>query len=323
MDAKFMPSSLQEWFRKITIYIDSLPTFAATGTSGGIPFFDSATTIASSAVLTANQLVLGGGAATTPATLGSLGTTATVLHGNAAGAPTFGAVALASDVSGTLPVGNGGTGATSLADGGLVIGNATGAVEVVAAGATTQILVGGGALTAPVWGTDLPTAVTVGTAYIYRIGGTDVSVADGGTSLSTLTAHAVYVGNGASAPTALAVGATNTFLKGSTGADPAFGTATLASADFANQGTTTTVLHGNAAGNPSFAAVNHSTEMTSLQGGTTNEYYHLTSAQHTDLTDAGDSSLHYHATDRDLANATGQLSLSNLSDLMAFAAAQG
>lgn len=31
--------------------------------------------------------------------------------------------------------------------------------------------------------------------------------------------------------------------------------ATLASADFANQGTTTTVLHGNAAGNPSFGAI--------------------------------------------------------------------
>ncbi len=38
--------------------------------------------------------------------------------------------------------------------------------------------------------------------------------------------------------------------------------ATLASADFANQGTTATVLHGNAAGNPSFAAVNLASEVT-------------------------------------------------------------
>jgi hypothetical protein len=37
---------------------------------------------------------------------------------------------------------------------------------------------------------------------------------------------------------------------------------TLASAQFANQGTTTTVLHGNAAGNPSWAAVNLSTTVT-------------------------------------------------------------
>lgn len=42
------------------------------------------------------------------------GTTTTVLHGNASGAPTFGAVSLTADVSGTLPVGNGGTGLTTL-----------------------------------------------------------------------------------------------------------------------------------------------------------------------------------------------------------------
>lgn len=34
-------------------------------------------------------------------------------------------------------------------------------------------------------------------------------------------------------------------------------------------------------------------------------YYHLTQTNHTDLTDAGDSLLHYHATDRDSANFTG------------------
>lgn len=79
---------------------------AAAGTSGGIPYFSGATTLASSAALAANQIVLGGGAATTPATLGSLGTTTTVLHGNAAGAPTFGAVSLSADVSGNLPVTN-------------------------------------------------------------------------------------------------------------------------------------------------------------------------------------------------------------------------
>jgi hypothetical protein len=139
---------------------------------------------------------------------------------------------------------------------------ATGAHQTLAAGTTLQILVGGGASALPVWGANIPTAVTIGSAYIYRVGGTDVAVADGGTGLSTLTAHALYVGNGTSAPVALTVGANNQFLKGSTGADPAFGTATLASADFANQGTTTTVLHGNAAGNPSFSAVSLSADVT-------------------------------------------------------------
>jgi hypothetical protein len=41
------------------------------------------------------------------------GTTTTVLHGNAAGQPSFGAVALGTDVSGTLPIGSGGTGQTT------------------------------------------------------------------------------------------------------------------------------------------------------------------------------------------------------------------
>ena len=43
------------------------------------------------------------------------GTSTTVLHGNASGAPTFGAVSLTADVSGILPIANGGTGATTLA----------------------------------------------------------------------------------------------------------------------------------------------------------------------------------------------------------------
>ncbi len=50
-----------------------------------------------------------------------------------------------------------------------------------------------------------------------------IGVAHGGTALATLTAHALYAGNGTSAPTALAVGATNTVLLGNTGADPSFG----------------------------------------------------------------------------------------------------
>ena len=86
------------------------PAFTVAGTSGGVPYFSSGTTWASSGALTANNLVLGGGAGAAPTVLGSLGTTTTVLHGNAAGAPTFGAVSLTADVSGILPVANGGNG---------------------------------------------------------------------------------------------------------------------------------------------------------------------------------------------------------------------
>jgi hypothetical protein len=55
--------------------------------------------------LTANAVVIGNGAADITV-LGSLGTTTTVLHGNAAGPPSFGAVNLATDVSGNLSVNN-------------------------------------------------------------------------------------------------------------------------------------------------------------------------------------------------------------------------
>lgn len=66
---------------------------ATAGTSGGIPYFSSSSVLSSSGALTNHALVLGGGAGATPTALGSLGTTTTVLHGNAAGAPSFGAVA--------------------------------------------------------------------------------------------------------------------------------------------------------------------------------------------------------------------------------------
>jgi len=78
---------------------------------------------------------------------------------------------------------------------------------------------------AGVWG---PRAMAVGDLALVPLA-TGVSgtlpVANGGTSLTTLTAHALYVGNGASAPTALAVGGTGTVLTGVTGANPAWSNA--------------------------------------------------------------------------------------------------
>jgi hypothetical protein len=62
-------------------------------------------TVTNTGTLTANRLMLGNGGVDITA-LGSLGTTVTLLHGNAAGAPTFGAVSLTADVTGNLPVTN-------------------------------------------------------------------------------------------------------------------------------------------------------------------------------------------------------------------------
>lgn len=73
---------------------------------------------------------------------------------------------------------------------------------------------------------DVATAGTYGQVVVNAKGqvtsGATCDVAHGGTGLTTLTIHALYAGNTTSAPTALAVGATNTLLHGNTGADPSF-----------------------------------------------------------------------------------------------------
>lgn len=88
---------------------------AITGVSGGLVYLSSTTTMNSSGLMDASEIVLGGGAGAAPTTTvtGGLGTTTQVLHGNAAGVPAWGAVSLTADVSGTLPFGNGGTGQTT------------------------------------------------------------------------------------------------------------------------------------------------------------------------------------------------------------------
>lgn len=62
-----------------TISVPEGGTGLTSGTSGGVPYFSSGTTIASSAALAAGQVVVGGGAGTTPATIanGQLPATAT------------------------------------------------------------------------------------------------------------------------------------------------------------------------------------------------------------------------------------------------------
>lgn len=61
------------------------------------------------------------------------------------------------------------------------------------------------------------------------------------------------------------------------------------------------------------AARDHA-DLQNMQGGITGERYHLTSAQQLDLTDGGDSTSHFHATDRARANHTGTQTASTISD---------
>jgi len=60
-------------------------------------------------------------------------------------APAWDEVALATGVSGTLPVGNGGTGGTSLTANGILVGNSTSAIAVTATMATKgHVMIGDG-----------------------------------------------------------------------------------------------------------------------------------------------------------------------------------
>lgn len=123
-------------------------TGITSGTSGGVLGFTGSGALTSSAALTQNALVVGGGAGATPTALGSLGTSTTLLHGNAAGTPTFGAVSLAADVTGTLPASNGGTGAASFTANAPLIGNGSSPIAVGSrSGNTTTFATTSGGLT--------------------------------------------------------------------------------------------------------------------------------------------------------------------------------
>jgi hypothetical protein len=121
------------------------------------------------------------------------GTATTVLHGNAAGAPAFGAVSLAADVTGTLPVANGGTGATTITNRGVLIGHGTSAVTATPAGTAGQVLQSGGAGADPSYST----ATYPSTTNINRI---LYSVANNQVAEITSANNGILVTNGSGAP---------------------------------------------------------------------------------------------------------------------------
>jgi len=108
-----------------------------------------------------------------------------------------------------LVVADGGTGAGTFTDGGILLGSGTGAITALAVLADGSIVVGDG--------TTDPVALA---AFDSSTG--DLTVAAGGTGVSALTDHCVFVGSGTTAVTILTVGGANEILCGAAGADPSF-----------------------------------------------------------------------------------------------------
>jgi len=163
--------------------------------------------------LTDHGVLLGSGAAAISVT--AVGATGTVLKGNTGADPTFGAVDLTTDVTGILPVANGGTGLSTITDHAIMIGSGAGAVTPLAVGATNQVLLGSTGAD-PTWGqVDLGTDVT----------GT-LPVTNGGTGAATLTDGGILLGSGTGAITALAQPTDGQLPIGNTGSDPTMATIT-------------------------------------------------------------------------------------------------
>lgn len=129
----------------------SLSVNLATQVTGVLPIANGGTN--SSTALSGSSIMISNGSAIVQ---GPAGTTTTVLHGNASGAPTYGAVSLTADVSGTLPVTNGGTNATSFTAYAVICGGttSTGALQSVASvGTAGQVLTSNGAGALPTFQT--------------------------------------------------------------------------------------------------------------------------------------------------------------------------
>ena len=131
-----------------------------------------------------------------------------------------------------LTVANGGTGASTFTDGGVLLGNGTGAITAMAVLGDGEMIVGDGT-TDPVAesGATLRTSIGLGSIATQAsdsvnisggaiTGITDLVVADGGTGASSLTDGGVLLGNGTGAIQAMAVLADGEMIVGDGTTDP-------------------------------------------------------------------------------------------------------
>lgn len=103
------------------------------------------------------------------------------------------------DITGTLPVANGGTGNATNTLNSVLVGNGTGAITGVAPGSSTNVLTSNGTS----WtSAAIPTLNQNTTGTASNVTGT-VAVANGGTGATTLAGAAITVGSSNGTPTGL------------------------------------------------------------------------------------------------------------------------
>jgi fibronectin-binding autotransporter adhesin len=120
-----------------------------------------------------------------------------------AGTYTFGtAVSLTTEITGTLPVGNGGTGATTLTLNGVLYGNGTSAVQITAQGGTNTVLTANGG--APSFSAT-PTLTSLTTTGDIAVNGGDLTTTSTTATLFNTTATTLNIGQAA---TTVSFGAT-------------------------------------------------------------------------------------------------------------------
>lgn len=165
------------------------------------------------ATLTAHAVLLGEG---TSSVASASPTQYESLIGNASGDPSFQAIPLSQSaaVTGQLGVPNGGTGAASFIANGILFGSGTSAIGVTAAGSQYQVCQAGSGGT--------PQFGALALAQSAAVTG-QLLPANGGTGLSSITAHNILVGNGTSAANLIGPGTSGQILTSNgASADPSF-----------------------------------------------------------------------------------------------------
>lgn len=215
------------------------------GTRGFFNLPSGTGTVTSVALTVPTGLSVSGSPITNSGTLAISTTLNGPIKGNGSGF-TASAINLTSEITGILPITNGGTNAA----------NANAALNNLL---PTQTSNSGKVLTTDGSNTNW-TTVSSGSGTV--------------TSFSAGTLSPLFTTSVSTATTtpalsfSLSNAAAHTFFGNFTGSStaPSFGSPTLASADFVNQGTTTTVLHGNVSGNPSWAAISLVNDVTGNLG---------------------------------------------------------